>query len=77
MKNCPAMVIEFYDHCTGPMKDCAKPLVCQVIGWLWKEDSKAYYLITWIAEDNLGDEENNDVYVILKSAVIRKRKLSK
>jgi len=67
---CPIVCIRFLDHTFHDGEpEQAAPLECEVYGVLWREDKKAYYVATWISEQNLLNS-NNDTYCILKSAVL-------
>lgn len=66
--------LTFWDHISGPA-DTTKALKCEISGWLIKESNVAYYINTWIAEGNPFDS-NSEVYVIIKSTVIKKRVLN-
>lgn len=61
------VVIEFEDHCQGSAD--SEPIPCEVVGVLYKEDKKAYYVACWIADGCL--DHNTEQFVILKSAVSR------
>lgn len=68
--------IEFLDHVctTGGM---VAPINCRAIGELINEDKQAYYIASWLTEEN--EHHNLDSHTILKSTVrklriIRKRR---
>lgn len=58
------VVIRFLDHSlyTG---DEARPIECEVYGLLYHEDSKAYYVASWICDDVINDA-NSEVFTIVK-----------
>lgn len=58
--------IEFLDHVciTGGM---AEPIRCRCIGELLNEDKKAFYIASWLTEEN--ETHNMDSHTILKSTV--------
>lgn len=68
--------IYFLDH-VSTTNGIAEPLYCRVIGELVNLDKKAYYLASWLTQDN--DHHNMDCHTILKSTVksierLRKKK---
>ena len=64
--------IKFLDHGYFSGYE-AKPLECEVVGMLIKEDRQAYYVATWIS-DGIVDE-NTEQYVILKACVKELKRL--
>jgi hypothetical protein len=70
----PVLHLTFLDHCIGTLDD-AFPIECDSYGVLVKEDNTAYYLANWVCGKDLKDGKNNEVMVILKSCVIKKRRL--
>lgn len=58
--------IYFLDH-VSTTNGIAEPLYCRVIGELVNQDKKAYYLASWLTQDN--DHHNMDCHTILKSTV--------
>jgi hypothetical protein len=62
----------FYDHseCDGK----AEPFKCVVWGKLYKETKLAYYVCSWLSQDD-PEEDNSKTFCILKSAVIKKKVL--
>lgn len=58
--------ISFLDH-VSTTNGIAEPLYCRVIGELVNQDKKAYYLASWLTQDN--DQHNMDCHTILKSTV--------
>ena len=63
--------LEFWDHVSGPGDD-ADPLKCEVVGILYKETKLAYYIASWICDEEIRNQ-NSEVYAILKSTVTKKR----
>lgn len=62
--------IRFYDHFTEDEVenlDNIRPTVCEVVGWLVKEDDKYYYVSNWVSSDV---KTVYDISGILKSTVI-------
>lgn len=70
----PILHLTFLDHCTGALK-ISSPIESDAFGILIKEDDVAYYLGTWICGKDLKDMDNNEVIVVLKSTVSKKRRL--
>ena len=67
--------IRFYDHFTEDEVenlDSIRPTVCEVVGWLIKEDDKYYYVSNWVSRDV---KTVYDISGILKSTVIEFREL--
>jgi len=67
--------IKFYDHFNEDDVedlDSIKPTICEVVGWLVKEDDKYYYIATWISRDI---KTTYDITGILKSTVIEIKEL--
>jgi len=69
----------FLDH-VSTTNGIAAPLYCRVIGELVNIDRKAFYLASWLTQDN--DQHNMDCHTILKSTVksvevLRKKKTSR
>ena len=62
------IILEFLDHCSTDGTDLS-PLKCVSIGFLISEDETSYYLATWSSEAGVNDQ-NTDVFVILKSTVL-------
>lgn len=73
-KKYPLVRIEFDDHVhtTGGKSLLAR---CTVVGFLYGEDKDAYYLATWIADNDIHDEENTDTYAIKKQPGLVLRKI--
>lgn len=67
--------IEFLDHASFEGGH-PEPLVCDAVGVLYKEDSKAYYLATFISEKQI-EPLNTTSIVILKKAVTKLTKLKR
>jgi len=72
-KSYPLYLIKFYDHCqtTG---DNLNVIECEVVGYLIKEDNIAYYIASWVC-DSTVNQSNTEVFGILKSTIIKKKKL--
>jgi hypothetical protein len=69
----PLVVLQFYDHSSGTVEQVEHPLICRIVGWVYKETKLYYTVVTWITGDNMGDHQNNEAFLILKSTVISKR----
>lgn len=67
------LYLKFWDHYQTDTDD-ARPIICEVFGVLWKEDALSYYVLSWICDGELQNS-NNEVFVILKSTVVEKRRL--
>ncbi|NDC22525.1 MAG: hypothetical protein EBZ49_00120 [Proteobacteria bacterium] len=58
--------IVFLDHaCT--VGGLSSPILCRAIGELVNEDKQAYYLASWMTEEN--DVTNLDSHTVLKSTI--------
>lgn len=68
-------LIRFLDHCqyTGSAAE-AKPVECEVMGYVAHEDPLYIVVLAWVAEND-ANNQNNECYVILKSTIIEKRAL--
>lgn len=66
--------IVFLDHVctTGGL---VAPLQCRVIGELINEDKQAFYLASWLTDEN--DSQNWDSHTILKSTIKKIRIIEK
>lgn len=63
-------IIKFLDHCKYSGKvDDVKPLQCELVGVIYKQDKLCYYVATWLADGVVDD--NTEHYVILKSVVTK------
>lgn len=64
--------VEFWDHALH-----TEPLKCCICGWPTSETDISVTFTTWLVlTDDYGIEENNREYVsILKSCIVKKRKL--
>jgi hypothetical protein len=71
MKKGPIVHVEFYDHAQDD-GDVALAKI-DLYGILVKEDKRAYYIASWIA-DNIVDH-NTDCYAVLKHKGLRIRRL--
>ena len=67
--------IRFYDHCIGNHKG---PVICEVAGWIIEEDATELRLTYWVVdtEDDQVKKDNIEPISIIKSCIIRSRKLS-
>lgn len=67
--------IRFYDHCIGDHKG---PVVCEVCGWILSEDATELKLTYWVVDtaDDQVKKDNIEPISIIKSCIIRSRKLS-
>lgn len=63
----PLIGLRFYDHSMDNATDIT-PIVCDVVGWLFKEDSLSYYVAVWICNGKVNDH-NTEAFQILKAAV--------
>jgi hypothetical protein len=65
--------IRFYDHCIGRKSK----MVCEVVGWVIEDDTEHVVLTPWIVDTDEEDVKRDNVepYSIIKSCIIRKRKL--
>jgi len=67
--------IRFYDHCIGNHEG---PIICEVAGWIIGETSTHLQLSYWIVDtkDEQVKKDNIEPISIIKSCIIRSRKLS-
>ena len=67
--------IRFYDHCIGQAKE---PIICEVCGWVISESNVELKLTYWLvdSEDEQIKKDNIEPISIIKSCIIRSRKLS-
>lgn len=65
--------IRFWDHLSSNAKEL-EPCICETVGVLREETKLAYWIISWIYNSNLGDE-NSEGYCILKSTVLEYNQL--
>jgi hypothetical protein len=65
--------IQFHDHCKGDSK-----MICEVTLWITKEDKSHVYGTWWhvLDQDQETTELNREMVSIIKSTVIKKRKLA-
>lgn len=68
-----AVYLVAWDHSLDQAPKSA-PIKIEIFGILWKEDKLCYYILPWICNGTLEDE-NNECYAILKSTVISKQEL--
>lgn len=66
--------IQFWDHCLGEFK-----VLCEVTMWITKEDKSHVYGTWWkvITDDKEVEESNREMTSIIKSTIVKKRKLAK
>ena len=66
--------IRFYDHCIGK-KD---KMVCEVVGWVVEDDKEHVVVTHWIVDtdDEEVKRDNIEPVSLIKSCILRKRKLS-
>ena len=65
--------IQFYDHCLGDFK-----VLCEVTIYITK-DLKNHLMGTWwkvLTDDKEVEEANREMVTIIKSTIIKKRKLA-
>jgi len=60
--------IRFWDHAMNSGEDAAL-CKCEVLGFLYKKDRRAYYVASWIADQTL--DANTEQFSILRKAVIQ------
>ena len=72
-KTYPIYHIAFYDH-AATTGDNMCVIECEVVGYLVEEDPLAYYIASWICDATVNNH-NTEVFSILKSTVISKKKL--
>lgn len=66
--------LKFYDHSMCDPKRLS-PIVCDVVGWLYAEDKLHYHIASWVC-DGKRDDDNNEVFHVLKSTVVGKYEIS-
>jgi hypothetical protein len=68
--------VTFWDHCrqTGDFAGL-EPLQCIVMGYMAKETDLAYYILSWMVDQD-ATNDNNEWYVVLKSTVTNFKELS-
>ena len=66
--------VRFYDHCIGSKSE----MECEVCGWIIKQDDVKVVLTYWHVdtEDTQVKRDNIEPITLIKSCIIRKRKLS-
>lgn len=66
--------IQFHDHCTGSFK-----VVCEVTIYVTSEDKTHVYGTWWrvLTDDKEVEEHNREMVSIIKSTIIKKRKMVK
>lgn len=65
--------IQFMDHCKGD-----ETLLCEVSIWITKEDKKNITGTWWrvITDDKETEELNREMVSIIKSTIVKKKKLA-
>lgn len=73
MKKGPIVHIEFLDHaqCSG---DDLKPAKIDLFGILVHEDKEAYYVASWICDNDRFDS-NTDCYCVIKHKGLKIKRL--
>lgn len=68
-------IISFYDHCIGSMS----PVECKVCGWVMRSNKKCVVLTAWKVQnqDKETTDSNSEPVVILKSTIIKVRKITR
>lgn len=66
--------VRFYDHCIG----ASDKMTCEVAGWVIKDESDHVVLSSWVVDtkDTQIKKDNVEPVTIIKSCIIRKRKIS-
>lgn len=72
-KKYPIFHMTFHDH-VQTSGDNMNVLLCEAIGFLVHEDDLAYYLASWVC-DSIINNQNTEVFGILKSTVVDKKRL--
>ena len=72
MKKAPLVMLKFLDHmqCSGDNLILADTVL---VGFLVKEDKRAYYICSWMANGTL--DHNADCYAIVKHKGLKIRRL--
>ena len=66
-------VIRFYDHCIGDNE-----ILCEIDIWVTKETATSVTGTWWrIINDDEAEKVNREPVTIIKSTIIKKRKLSR
>jgi hypothetical protein len=68
-----AIAVQFWDHCTGSDPHL-KPIMCEVIGIVLYEDDLYIRIASWVCNAEV-DNPNNELFVVLKSCIIRRKRL--
>lgn len=65
--------IKFYDHCTGSDEE----MICEVVGWAQENKKNSVSLAYWVVDtdDKIVKKENAGLVNIIKSTIIKKRKI--
>jgi hypothetical protein len=60
-------IVEFLDHFVGH----DEPILCQVSGWVTKDDPDYVVLTTWLVltDDRSIEEDNREMVAIIKSTI--------
>jgi hypothetical protein len=66
--------IQFWDHCLGDFK-----VLCEVTIWITKEHKSHIYGTWWkvITDDDEVERNNREMVSIIKSTIVKKRKMAK
>lgn len=64
--------IQFMDHCKGD-----ETLLCEITVWITREDKNTVYGTWWrvITDDKETEIGNREMVSIIKSTIVKKRKL--
>jgi hypothetical protein len=64
--------IQFWDHCTGDFK-----VLCEITIWITRVDRSHIYGTWWkvITEDTEVEESNREMVSLIKSTIVKKKKL--
>jgi hypothetical protein len=66
--------VRFYDHCIGKIDK----MICEVVGWCIVDEADHVVLSHWIVDTDDAEvkRDNIEPVSIIKSCILRKRKLS-
>lgn len=64
--------VTFLDHCSSNGDEMA-PAYIDLFGVIVKEDAKAYYVASWVADGQI--DSNSDCYTVIKHKGLKIRKL--
>lgn len=65
--------IRFLDHCISPDHEVME---CEVCGWVLSEDDVRVTATWWNVIDDECKEDNSEPVNIIKSTILKKRKIS-